>query len=97
MGCEEVGIDDGCVVVGGIHDVVLGWDEVEDINVLVEIGQVCFGTEYASFQRIFNNPPDEHTSLESRRIGISQKMVLVIVKRGMEKTKRLLFICIYSF
>ena len=32
MGCEEVGINDGCVVVGGIHDDVLGWDEVEDLD-----------------------------------------------------------------
>ena len=32
MVCEEVGIDDGYVVVGGIHDVVLGWDEVEDLD-----------------------------------------------------------------
>ena len=56
--------------------------------VLVEIGYVCFGAEYASFQRFFYNPSDEHTSLENRRIGMSQKMVLVMVKRGMEKTKR---------
>ena len=31
MGCE-VGMDDGCVVVGGLLVVILGWEEVEDLD-----------------------------------------------------------------